>query len=328
MRRLIIASPHRYPDLARLWHRVVSQRIAPAFERAGVSVETVIFRDTRPEDFLPENYPNTTLDSPRSGARDFVEFYDAAFSYGSDFVFFIDADVFLLDGEWVASFLSALDDPGISAVSFLQRAALPGVYALLCKAEDFRRLAAPVLAATYENLANWPKALNRGPGENAALALQRLGKTIFNAHPSADGKVADFHGTTVIRASREMFAAEIGEAEFASLVSRKRYFLMGAYDNALLANAYEVLFRETFAPGRNGESLGGSFTIPALRRALATVTDESRRARLAEYFQRSNRALQCLTTLEGIDCALPDVLPPGWPHTITPQSITPQSIKQ
>src|ERR1700761_8845303 len=105
MRRLIIASPHRYPDLARLWHRVVSQRIAPAFERAGVQVEIIIFRDTRPEDFLPENYPNATLDAPRPKARDFVEFYDAALSYGSDFVFFIDADVFLLDGEWVASFL-------------------------------------------------------------------------------------------------------------------------------------------------------------------------------------------------------------------------------
>jgi hypothetical protein len=321
MRRLIIAGPHRYPDLARLWHRVVSRRIAPALKRAGVAVEIVIFRDTRPEDFLPENYPNATLDFPRPGARDFVEFYDAAFSYGSDFVFFIDADVFLLDGEWAASFLPALDDPGIAAVSFLQRGALPGVYALLCKAEDYRLLAAPALAATYENLADWPNALNRGPGENAALALERLGKTILNAQPSADGKVADFHGTTVIRASREMFAAEIGEAEFASLVSRKRYFLMGAYDNALLANAYEKLFQEAFAPGRNGESLGGSFTLPALRRALGTVNDEARRARLAEYFQRSNTAMQRLTALEGIDCVFPDVLPAGWPHSITPHSI-------
>jgi hypothetical protein len=314
MRRLIIASPHRYPDLARLWHRVVSQRVAPAFERAGIQVDVIIFRDTRPEDFLPEHYPNATLDAPRPGARDFVEFYDAALAYGSDFVFFIDADVFVLDGDWAASFLRILDTPGISAISFLQRALLPGVYALLCKGEDFRRLAAPALAATYENLDSWPNALNRGPGENAAIALQHLGKTIINAQASTNDRVADFHGTTVIRVSREMFATEIGEEEFESLISRKRYFLMGAYDNALLANVYERVFGETFAPGRDGEPLGASFTVPALRKALNKVKNSVRRATLAEYFQRSNQAILRLTASEGIDYKFPDVLPSDWPH--------------
>jgi hypothetical protein len=316
MLRLIIASPHRYPDLARLWYRVVSRRIAPAFERAGLAVEIVIFRDTRPEEFLPDYYPDARLDSPRPEARDFIEFYDAALSYDADFVFFIDADVFLLDGNWVASFLPTLACPEIAAVSFVQRGSLPGVYALLCRTRDFRLLAAPALAATYENLDDWPNALNRGPGENAAMALQRLGKTIFQAHASNHGKLADFHGTTVIRASREMFAAHIGEEEFESLVSRKRYFLMGAYDNALLANTYEALFHATFAAGQDGESLGGSFTLPALRRALANLNGDRRRATLAEYFERSNRAMQRFTAQEGIPCVFPDVFPPDWPHPI------------
>lgn len=314
MRSLIIASPHRYPDLARLWHRVVSQRVAPAFERVGLRVETVIFRDTRPEKFFPADYPNATLDLPRPGARDFVEFYDAALGYGSDFVFFIDADVFVLDGEWAASFLTALDNPETAAVSFLQRAALPGVYALLGRAMDFRNLAAPALAAAYENLENWPDALNRGPGENAAIALRRSGKNVLDASALSGSKIADFHGTTVIRASREVFADEIGEAEFESLVSRKRYFLMGAYDNALLANAYQRIFRETFAAGRNGESLGASFTVSALRSALARVEDESKRTRLTEYFQRSDRAILRLMAREGLEYDFPDVLPAGWLH--------------
>ncbi len=317
MRRLIIASPHRYPDLARLWYRVVSQRVAPALEQVGLNVEIVIFRDTRPEKFPAANYPNATLDSPRPGARDFVEFYDAALAYGSDFVFFIDADVFVLDGNWVASFLTALDNPGTAAVSFLRRALLPGVYALLCRAQDFRALAAPALAATYENLDNWPDALNRGPGENAAIALQRFGKTILDGSALAGSKIADFHGTTVIRASREMFAAEIGEEEFESLVGRKRYFLMGAYDNALLANAYERIFSDSFAAGPNGESLGASFTALALRRALGQVVDEGKRMRLAEYFQRSDQAVLRLTALEDIDYVFPDVLPAGWPPHAT-----------
>jgi hypothetical protein len=313
MRRLIIASPHRYRDLARLWHRVVSQRLAPAFERVGLHVEIVIFRDARPESFAVVDYPQATLDSPRPGARDFVEFYDAALALGSDFVFFLDADVFMLDGDWVASFLTALDDSETAGVSFLQRAALPGVYALLCRAEDFRALAVPALSSSYENLDNWPESINRGPGENAAIALRQSGKTILDASAMAGSKIADFHGTTVIRASREMFAAEIGEEEFASLISRKRYFLMGAYDNALLANAYQRIFSDTFAAGRDGESLGASFTVPALRKALGQVDDEGKRNRLAEYFQRSNRAILRLAAMEGMEYDFPDVLPSGWP---------------
>ena len=314
MRRLIIASPHRYPDLARLWHRVVIQQVAPAFEQIGVQVEIVIFRDSRPDDFPAEHYPNATLDAPRPGARDFIEFYDAALAYGSDYVLFIDADVFVLDGEWVASYLTALDDPRIAAVSFLQRALVPGVYALLCRAEDYRALAAPALAATYENLDRWPDALNRGPGENAAIAFQKAGKRILNASELAGSKIADFHGTTVIRASREMFASEIGEQEFESLVGRKRYFLMGAYDNALLASAYEGIFGDKFAAGRDGESLGASFTLPALRRALGRVDDESRRTRLVEYFQRSNGAILRFAATEGMNYNFPDALPSGWPQ--------------
>ncbi|MGA2601117.1 MAG: hypothetical protein ABSH09_29470 [Bryobacteraceae bacterium] len=316
--RLIIASPHRYPDLARLWYRVVSGRLKPACERAGLQVEVVIFRDTRPDTFRPEHYPDATLDSPRPGARDFVEFYDAALAYGADFVFFIDADVFVLDGDWVASYLPALDDPGIAAVSFLQRASLPGVYALLCKAADFRILAPPALAATYENLNNWPHALNRGPGENASIALLTMGKRIVNAQEHNNNKIADFHGTTVIRASREMFGSEIGEKEFEALVSRKRYFMMGAYDNVLLANVYERIFKEAFAPGDQGESLGSSFTIPNLRRVLESVDSVEKRSRLAEYFERSNRAILRLALSENMDYVFPDVLPPAWLHTTAP----------
>jgi hypothetical protein len=314
MRRLVIASPHRYPDLARLWYRVVSERVAPAFERAGLQVEIVIFRDVRPEQFLPAHYPAAKLEKPRPGARDFVEFYDAALAYRSDFVLFIDADVFMLDGIWAASWLPALDDSETAAVSFLRRGMLPGVYALLCKAGEYLRLPAPVFAATYENLGDWPDSQNRGPGENAAVALQRLGKTIVDVNTVANGHLSDFHGTTVIRASREMFAAEIGDEQFEALLSRKRYFLMGAYDNALLGSLYELIFREPFATGQNGEPLGGSVTVTALRRMLGSVQTGALRERLEEYFARSNRAILRFAAAEGVEYMFPAVLPPQWPQ--------------
>jgi len=314
MRRLVIASPHRYPDLAQLWYRVVSGRIAPAFERAGIEVEIVMFRDARPDDFLPENYPAAKLEQPGPRARDFVEFYDRALAWPGDFVFFIDADVFVLDGNWAASCLSAFEDRNTAAVSFLRRGPLPGVYALLCKTHEYLRLPAPAFAATYENLSCWPDSVNRGPGENAALELHRLGKTVVDADAAADDRLSDFHGTTVIRASREMFAAEIGEAQFEALLSRKRYFLMGAYDNALLGSLYERIFHEPFAPGQNGESLGGSVTPEALRRMLGGVHETTLGKRLAEYFGRSDRSVLRLAAAEGVDYAFPDVLPPQWPR--------------
>jgi hypothetical protein len=89
---------------------------------------------------------------------------------------------------------------------------------------------------------------------------------------------------------------------------------MGAYDNALLANAYQRIFEDTFAAGRDGESLGASFTVPALRKALGQVDDEGKRSRLAEYFERSNRAILRLTAMEGVEYDFPDVLPFGWPQ--------------
>jgi len=313
MRRLIIASPHRYPDLARLWYRVVSQRVAPAFARAGFEVEIVIFRDARPETFLPENYPNARLETARPKARDFVEFYDAALEFDSEFLFFIDADVFLLDGAWAVSYLSDLDDPDKAAVSFLRRATVPGVYALLCKTEAYRRLPKPVLAATYERLEQWPNALNRGPGENAVMALQQLGRSVLDANAEANAPISDFHGTTVIRASREMFAAEIGEEQFLALLSRKRYFLMAAYDNILLGNLYERIFGETFAPGINGESLGGSVTIEALRRILNDLEPGVLRDKIEDYFARSNRSILKLAAAQGVNYEFPPVLPEHWP---------------
>jgi hypothetical protein len=316
MRSLVIASPHRYPDLARLWYRVVSERVAPAFERAGLHVDIVIFRDARPEHFLPENYPAAKLERPGPEARDFVEFYDAALGYPSDFVFFIDADVFVLDGPWAASWLSAFDDAKVAAVSFLRRAMLPGVYALLCKTDEYLQLPAPAFAARYEGLTRWPDSVNRGPGENAALALQRLGKTVVDANAAGQGRLSDFHGTTVIRASREMFAAEIGNEQFEALVSRKRYFLMGAYDNVLLGSLYERIFHEAFAPGQNGEPLAGSLTAEALRRMLSDLQTGALRERLVEYFAGSNRAILRLAAAEGLDYTFPAVLPPQWPQTI------------
>jgi hypothetical protein len=52
MPRLLIASPHRYPDLARLWHRFVTREIVPAFARLGLTVEVNIFCDANAGRFL------------------------------------------------------------------------------------------------------------------------------------------------------------------------------------------------------------------------------------------------------------------------------------
>jgi hypothetical protein len=310
---LLIASPHRYPDLARFWYRAIRRDLIPALEGAGFMVTVRIFRDGHVAEFAPRDFPGAVLEEPGPGARDFVEFYDAALAASSDYLFLLDADVFFVDGAWPLSYLGAFDNPAVAAVSFLRRSALPGVYALLCRAPAYRALPAPVFAAAYEGLAHWPSSLNRNPGELAALALRAAGREIVEASDAA-AHLADFHGTTVLRAAREVFGAVIGERRFEALVGERRYFAMGAYDNLLLGTLYEAVLGEPFA-AVSGEPLAGSLPAAGLARALAQIADAERRAVLLDYFRRSDRAIALLAAREGIELAIPRLIPESWRGT-------------
>jgi hypothetical protein len=314
-RRLLLASPHRYPDLARLWYRAVRRDLLPALETAGFAVEVRIFRDGHADEFDPRWFPGAILESPRPAARDFVEFYDAALAASQDALFLLDADVFFLDGAWPVSHLSAFDRPEVAAVSYLRRGALPGVYALLCRSADYQTLPKPVFAASHENLADWPRSINRGPGERAALALRARGQEIAEA-ADPEAHLADFHGTTVLRASREIFGDRIGERRFEALVGEKRYFAMGAYDNLLLGTLYTAVFGDPFAAGSTGGPLAGSLPAAGLARALAQIDDPARRSALLAYFRRSGRAIGQLAAREGIELALPQVIPESWGEAV------------
>ncbi|HEY6343355.1 MAG TPA: hypothetical protein VIY49_17810, partial [Bryobacteraceae bacterium] len=104
MPRLLISSPHRYPDLARLWHRLVMRELVPAFERIGLDVEVNIFCDANTDQFLPHWFPRILFTRAGPGMRDFMEFYDATLHHPCDFLLFLDADTFVLDGGWAASY--------------------------------------------------------------------------------------------------------------------------------------------------------------------------------------------------------------------------------
>src|SRR5689334_10455596 len=100
MSRLLIASPHRYPDLARLWHRFVMHELVPAFAGLNLAVEVNIFCDANADQFLPDLFPEVRFTRSGPGMRDFMEFYDATLNEPCDFLLFLDADTFLLDGGW------------------------------------------------------------------------------------------------------------------------------------------------------------------------------------------------------------------------------------
>ena len=170
--KLTIASAHRYPDLARLWYRTVARDVVPAFRRAGAEVSVVLFRDAAPGSFPAAWFEGAILDAPSAACRDFIEFYDAVLRTGADLVLFVDADVFLFDGAWAASHLALFADPALAAVSLLSRTGQPGVFALLARVSAYRALPAPALAPSYEGLADWPNAVNRQPGDRAAIALR------------------------------------------------------------------------------------------------------------------------------------------------------------
>lgn len=313
MPRVLVASPHRYPDLARLWYRAVARDLVPALERAGLEATVVVFRDAHIDEFDPTRFPGAILEAPGPGARDFLEFYDKALSYDSDYLFLLDADLFFVDPDWPGSWLPVFADADVAAVSFLRRSEHPGVYALLCRTAHYRALPEPVFAPSYEHLDDPEKRVNRQPGDVAARRLRDQGRKILYADTvEAEERIADFHGTTVIRASREVFGHLMSAAGFDELISRKRYFAMGAYDNALLGSLYQAVFGEAFAPGPEGEPLGGSVKEETIRRELERIAEGELKAALEEYFDRSDRAIKLLIAREGIELALPSLRPDSW----------------
>jgi hypothetical protein len=310
MARLLIASPHRYPDLARLWHRFVMRELVPAFERLQLAVEVNIFCDANPDQFLPNLFPGVRFTCSGPGMRDFMEFYDGTLNAQCDFLLFLDADTFILDGNWASSYFEAFDDPNVAAVSFVPRREAPAIFALLCRAESYRALPAPVLACRYEFPENWPDGVNLQPGDFAARELVKRGKIIVNvAADESSRHTANFRGTTGLRSSREHTARAAGEQVFLQSVALYPEYLIAAYDNVLFGCLYDSLYHESFAPDSAGRPLGGSLTVEDLRQALKDVHDVKLLDTLRKRFQQSQRNILRMASREGVELSIPSVLP-------------------
>ena len=310
MTRLLIASPHRYPDLARLWHRFVMRELVPAFAALHLDVEVNIFCDANAEQFDPQHFPNVRFTRSGPGMRDFMEFYDATLNEQCDFLLFIDADTFLLDGNWAGSYFETFNNPSVAAVSFVPRKGAPAIFALLCRAESYRALPAPALACRYEFPENWPHGVNLQPGDFATRELVKRGSIIVNiAADESSRYTANFRGTTGLRTSREHTTRAAGEQVFLQSVAEYPALLIAAYDNVLLGCLYESLYHEPFAPDPAGYALGGSLAIADLRRALGEVRDVKQFESLRERFQQSQRNILRMAAQEGVGLSIPSVLP-------------------
>ena len=310
MSRLLIASPHRYPDLARLWHRFVMRELAPEFGRLHLTVEANIFCDANADQFLPHLFPGVRFTCSGPGMRDFMEFYDVTLNTPCDFVLFLDADTFLLDGDWACSYFEAFTDPSVAAVSFVPRKGAPAIFALLCRAESYRALPAPALACRYEFPENWPQGVNLQPGDFAARELVKGGKIVINVDADESSRhTVNFRGTTGLRSSREHITPAAGEQVFLQSVAQYPACLIAAYDNVLLGHLYESLYHEPFAPDPAGRPLGASLTIAELRYALKEVRDVKQLESLHERFQQSHRNILRMAAREGVELSIPSVLP-------------------
>ena len=306
--RLLIASPHRYPDLARLWHRFVMHDLAPAFARFDLDVQVNIFCDANAGQFSPSLFPGVVFSESGPGMRDFMEFYDAALNQECDFLFFIDADTFFLDGDWACSHFAAFKDPDVAAISFVPRKGAPAIFALLCRAETYRTLPSPVFACRYEFPEIWPHGVNLQPGDFAFRELRKREKTIINVDEEESSKhIAMFRSTTGIRSTREYMTRGAGDQVFQGFVAKNLGYLAAAYDNALLGSLYERLFGETFAPDLSGTALGGSMTVVELRRALEDLRNPEQLTKFRERFRQSERMILKMAAREGVELSIPSV---------------------
>lgn len=311
MARLLIASPHRYPDLARLWHRFVMRELVPAFAALQLDVEVNIFCDANAEQFAPQDFPNVRFTRSGAGMRDFMEFYDATLeATACDFLLFLDADTFILDGDWAAAYFSRFDDPRVAAVSFVPRAGAPAIFALLCRVESFRALVAPALGCRYEFPEDWPNGVNLQPGDFAARELAKAGKSIVNiCEEESVRHIVNFRSTTGVRSSREQVTSAAGDSIFWKMAGMFPEYLGAAYDNLLLGCLYESLYHQPFAADSAGTALGSSLTVVELRRALTEMRDAAKLDALRRGFQESRANILRLAGREGIELVIPEVLP-------------------
>lgn len=319
--KVVVASAHRFPDQARLWFRFVARDLLPALRGAGAEVEVLLFRDAPPEGFEPRLFPGATF-LPRSfEALDVVEFRERALERPGDVLFLLDADVFVLDGAWVASLVGHFEDPTVAGVSLLRRGTQPGVVALMARRAAYRALPAPILAPSYEGLERWPHPTKREAGDRAALALRARGKKIVDVSAAeAAPRLADFRGSTAIRTARDVYGAVLGP-RFETLLATEPDFAEGAYDNILLGELFRAVFGMPYAAVRGplpfaaadaDAHLSGSATPEELRAALATIDDRKAIARLAASFERSDSALTHLAAREELTrgaLRVPPILP-------------------
>ncbi|MEO8587233.1 MAG: hypothetical protein ABI584_13800 [Acidobacteriota bacterium] len=322
--KVVVASAHRFPDQARLWFRFVGRDLVPALRRTGADVEVLLFRDAPPEGFEPRHFPGATFLTRSFEALDVVEFREKALAWPGDVLFLLDADVFVVDGEWVASLLGHFEDPTVVGVSLLRRGKPPGVVAFMARCAAYRALAAPVFAPSYEGLERWPRSTMREAGDRAALALRARGKKIVDVSPGAVPRLADFGGATAIRAAREVYGAALGP-HFETLLAEEPDFTEGAYKNLLLGALFLVAFDAPYAvaPGPSPFAapdgavslhLSGSATPEELRAALERVRDREALRRLVACFEESDRALTRLAARDDLTRGalhVPPVLPRG-----------------
>jgi hypothetical protein len=319
--KVVVASAHRFPDQARLWFRFVARDLLPALRGTGAEVEVLLYRDAMPEGFEPRHFSGATLLKPSFEALDAVEFQEKALEQPGDVLFLLDADVFVLDGEWVASLLEYFEDPTVAGVSLLRHGTLPGVFAFMARRAVYRALAAPVFAPSYEGLVRWPHATKRQAGDRAAMVLHARGKKIVDVSPAAAApRLADFSGVSAIRTARELYGAVLGP-RFETLLAEKPDFAAGAYDNILLGALFRVVFGTPYAAARGSvpfaapdgdPHLSGFVTPEELRAALATIRDRKALTRLVTSFERSDRALTRLAAREELTRGalhVPRVLP-------------------
>jgi hypothetical protein len=313
--RLVLASPHRYADLARLWYRFVRRELQPAFVRRGVHFEVNIFCDGDAAGFAPDAFPGVLLSSAGPGMRDFMEFYDAALRQPCEFLFFADADVFFLDGEWVASQFETFLDADVVAVSCVPRKDRPAIFALLCRADAYRSLSAPRFACRYEFPDVWPNGVNLQPGDFAARELTRQGKRIVNIDAKESSKhIAMFRSTTGVRTTREQITRASGVEAFYEFLAQNPACIAAGYDNLLLSALYERLFSEPFAPDESGTPLGGSITVSELKIALSKLRDPQQLDELAKKFRVSHRAISQIAAREGLELRFPELAAEAGAH--------------
>ncbi len=273
-----------FPDVARLWHAVVSR----AFPSQDAKLE--IFADCQ-GGFDPALFPGAELHSPTPRRRDHHEAYnDAVRRVSTPYLAIIDSDVFWLSSRIWPRVQDCLNDPRVAAMGCVSRRRVKshGTFSVVLKPAIYRELLETLPTGFCKAVADPALPVHQwawaDTGDLITEQARRAGYDVQLHHLDQTGEIVRFDTITVFRLATRL--ADLWDLERETTGT---FFWRGCLGNLILKRIHDRLFPEGPAydfsvdPRRLSHALSRRGSRESARLALFWKTLCQKAARLEKW---------------------------------------------